>query len=140
MRTDVLIVIENRQAAETVSDRYPEHAVFWTQGMMGADSLAVLRQLGEQAARILAAPDADLGGVRIAEQILRIAPSAQLIDVGKFPHERRRPFKANSVSEIGLRAAVTGPAGSLATGCLERGYGVEQELAAVDAVAAALVN
>ena len=39
---EVLIVIENRQAAETVSDRFSDHAFFWTQGMMGPDSLTAL--------------------------------------------------------------------------------------------------
>jgi hypothetical protein len=135
---DVLIVIENRQAAETVSDRYPNQAVFWTQGMMGPESLGALGQLARHAATVLAVSDADLGGVRIAEQILRIAPAAQLVDVGAFPHERRRPFPRASVSEVGLKAALTGPAGLLAQACLTRGYGVEQELAAVEAVTANL--
>jgi hypothetical protein len=135
---EVLLVIENRQAAETVSDRYLVHAVFWTQGMMGPESLAALARLAAGPLRVLACPDADLGGVRIAEQILRVAPGAQLVDIGRQPHEPRRPFKPDSVSEIGLRAALDGPARSLAMACLARGYPVEQELAAVDAVREAL--
>ncbi len=137
---ETLIVIENRQAAETVSDRHPRHALFWTQGMMGPDSLGALAALAGQAGWVLAAPDADLGGVRIAEQILRVAPDAALVDVGAFPHEPRRPFPPGSASEVGLRTAVSGPAGRLACACLERGYGVEQELAAVDAITAALAG
>lgn len=137
---EMLIVIENRQAAETVSDRYPNQAVFWTQGMMGPESLGALGQLARHTATVLAAPDADLGGVRIAEQILRIAPAAQLVDVGAFPHEPRQPFPRASVSEVGLKAALTGPAGLLAHACLERGYGVEQELAAVEAVTGSLAH
>jgi hypothetical protein len=137
---EVLIVIENRQAAETVSDRYPDHAVFWTQGMMGPESLAVLEQLARQVTRTLAVPDADLGGVRIAEQILRVAPAAEVVDVGSVPHERRQPFVRDSVSEVGLKAALVGPAGVFARACLERGYGVEQELPALDAVSASLAR
>lgn len=135
---ETLIVIENRQAAETVSDRHPEQALLWTQGMMGPDSLAVLATLAGQATQVLAAPDADLGGVRIAQQFLRLAPGAQLIDIGAFPHQPRRLYAPGSVSEVGLRAAISGPAGALAEACLERGYGVERELAAVDAITAAL--
>jgi hypothetical protein len=134
----VLVVIENRQAAETVSDRYPMHAVFWTQGMMGPESRGALSQLAAGVQRVLACPDADLGGVRIAEQILRVAPHAEIVDIGQHPHAPRQPFKPDSVSEIGLKAALTGPACEFAAACLLRGYPVEQELAAVDAVDAAI--
>jgi hypothetical protein len=132
---EVLIVIENRQAAETVSDRFSDHALFWTQGMMGPDSLAALDQLTADRERVLVFPDADLGGVRIAQQVLRVASTAEVIDIGNYPHQPRKPFAADSVSEIGLKAAAAGPAGALAVSCLRRGYPVEQELAAADAVA-----
>jgi hypothetical protein len=67
----VLLVIKNRQAAETASDHYPQHAMLWTQGMMGLHSLDALQQLSSGNPRVTAIPDADLGSVRIAEQILR---------------------------------------------------------------------
>jgi hypothetical protein len=41
------------------------------------------------------------------------------------------------VSLLGLTAAAGGPAGELARACLARGYPVEQELAAIDALAQA---
>jgi hypothetical protein len=43
-------------------------------------------------------------------------------------------MEAASISEIGLRAASTGLAGGLTQACLARGYPVEQELAAIDAL------
>jgi hypothetical protein len=132
---DVLLVIENRQAAEAVSDRYPDAALVWTQGAMGEESLDALGQLAGQVGRVVALPDADLGGVRIAEQVLGAAPTAEVVDTGVFAHDRRTPWKPDSVSLLGLQAAVDGPAGALARACLARGYPVEQELAVVDAVA-----
>ena len=133
--SDVLLVIENRQAAESVSDHWPEIALLWTQGAMGQESLDALGQLTGAVARVVACPDADLGGVRIAEQVLAVAPAAELIDIGAFPHDPRSMWKPDSVSLLGLTAAVDGPAGGLARACLARGYPVEQELAVVDAVA-----
>lgn len=106
----VLLVIENRQAAETASDHFPEHAMLWTQGMMGLHSLDALRQLSSGNPRVTAIPDADLGGVRIAEQILRAVPGAQIVDIGAFPHVPREMFKSGSVHERGLKAAIGGPA------------------------------
>ena len=48
---DVLLVVENRQAAEVVSDGYPHVALVWTQGAMGEESLHALGQLAAQVAR-----------------------------------------------------------------------------------------
>ena len=137
---DVLLVIENRQAAEVISDRYPMTALVWTQGAMGADSLEALAQLVAQVARVVVLPDADLGGVRIAEQVLAVAPAAGDVDTGAYAHERRTPWKPDSVSILGLHAALGGPAADLARACLTRGYPVEQELAVVDAVARSLAD
>ena len=131
---DVLLVIENRQAAEAISDGYPDSALVWTQGAMGPESLTALEQLAAQVTRVIACPDADLGGVRIAEQILSVVPGAELVDTGAYHHDRRPAWKPDSVSLLGLLAASDGPAGALARACVARGYPVEQELAAVDAV------
>lgn len=136
----VLLVIENRQAAEAVGDRHPAAALLWTQGAMGTESLDALAQLAAQTQRVIACTDADLGGVRIAEQILAVAPAAEVIDVGAFSHDRRTAWKPDSVSLIGLTAALDGPARELARGCLLRGYPVEQERAVVDAFAHALAD
>jgi Protein of unknown function C-terminus (DUF2399) len=132
-RATTLAVIENRQAAEAASDRYPDIALFWTAGLMSAEAVLALGQLTRQAGDVVVGTDADLGGVRIAEQVLDTAPAAQ-IDIGAWPHEPRRKWKPASISEIGLRAASTGLAGGLAQACLARGYPVEQELAAIDAL------
>jgi hypothetical protein len=133
-RADTLLVIENRQAAETVADEFPHLGVFWTAGFLGSEGLDALGQLTAQVRQVIACPDADLGGVRIAEQILDVAPDAQLVDIGAYPHEARRRWKPDSISIIGLHAATGGPAGALAQACLQRGYPVEQELSAVDAL------
>lgn len=105
---------------------------------MGPDGVDAVAELAGQVERVIACPDADLGGVRIAEQVLAAFPTAMVIDIGRFPHAKRAAFKPGGVSEIGLRAALDGAAGSLARACLERGYPVEQELAAIDALAGAL--
>jgi hypothetical protein len=83
--------------------------------------------------------------VRIVEQVLGVAPEAELVDTGAFAHDRRPPWKPDSASLVGLRAtgyglraAVDGPAGALARAFLVRGYPVEQELAVVEAVQDAL--
>lgn len=139
-RARTLIVIENRQTAEAVSDRYPDAALFWTQGLMGREALRALDELAEGAGRVIACTDADLGGVRIAEQVLGIAPGALVLDVGAWPHKRRQPWKADSISQLGLEAALNGSAHELASACLSRGYPVEQELATVDALDHALTR
>jgi hypothetical protein len=131
----VLAVIENRQAAEAASDRFPGVGLFWTAGLMSAEALFALGQLASQTRRVIVCTDADLGGVRIVEQVLSVAPEAKIIDIGAWPHKSRPPWKTGSISEIGLRAATTGAAGLLAQVCLARGYPVEQELAAIDALA-----
>jgi hypothetical protein len=48
---------------------------------------------------VLLVPDADLGGVRIAEQILAIAPAARLIDIGELPRPASRPWPTDGACE-----------------------------------------
>ena len=129
-----LVVIENRQAAEAVSDHYPDIALFWTAGLMSTEALSALAQLAHATETVIVCTDADLGGVRIAEQALGAAADARIIDIGAWPHQPRPPWKPGSISETGLRAARGGLASELAQACLARGYPVEQELAAVDAL------
>ena len=83
---------------------------------------------------MLIVPMQTRGGVRIAEQLLSVAQGAELVDIGQQPHPAVSPWPENSESVRGLRAAIVGPAASLALACLERGYRVEQELATVRAV------
>jgi hypothetical protein len=135
-----LVAIENRQAAEAISDRYTGVALFWTQGLMSTEALRALAELARGASRLIVCTDADLGGVRIAEQLLTVAPQALVLDVGAWPHRPRPRWKAQSISRAGLEAALDGPAHSFASACLTRGYPVEQELSAVDALADALAK
>lgn len=133
-----LVIVENLQAAETVSDRLPHVALVYTAGLPGEPALRLIRQLAAQATRVLVVPDADLGGVRIAESVLTVAPGARVVDVGAQEHPPRDAWPVDGVSVRGLRAALSGSAASLAQGCLDRGYPVEQELAIAQAVRQAL--
>jgi hypothetical protein len=132
-----LVVVENLQAAETLADQIPALAIVYTAGVPGEPALALVAQLARDARRVLLVPDADLGGVRIAERILRAAPTAELIDIGTFPHPPGEPWTPDGTSIRGLNAALADAAAMLASACLVRGYPVEQELATIDAVQAA---
>lgn len=134
----VLAVVENLQAAEAASDRLPGLAIFYTAGLLGPPALRQLRNVAQGAGRVVAICDADLGGVRIAEQIVSVSPDAEVVDIGEYPHPPRDGFAADSVSATGLEAAIPGAAGALARAVLNRGYPVEQESATTDALLTAL--
>lgn len=129
-----LVVVENLQAAETLADQLQEVAVVYTAGLLSQAALRHLAELAGTADTVLLVPDADLGGVRIAEQVLKDVPAPQLVDIGALPHSPGRPWPEDGASIRGLRAARGGPAGALAQACLERCYPVEQELATLEAV------
>lgn len=134
-----LVVVENLQAAEALADLMPKGiALLYTAGPPSRPALRHIAALAAQAHNTIIVPDADLGGVRIGEAILKAAPSARLLDVGRLDHPPRSRWPDDGVSAQGLRAALTGPAGALAQACLDRGYPVEQELATVEAVRKAL--
>lgn len=133
-----LVIVENLQAAETVFGQLPRVALLYTAGLPGEPALRLIRQLAVQATRVLVVPDADLGGVRIAEAVLMVVPSAVVVDVGAQDHPPRAAWPVDGVSARGLRVALSGPAAALARGCLDRGYPVEQELAIGEAVRQAL--
>jgi hypothetical protein len=133
-----LVIVENLQAAETVSDQLRDVALLYTAGLPGKPALRLIRQLAVQATRVLVVPDADLGGVRIAEAVLTVVPDARVVDVGAQNHPPRTAWPIDGVSVRGLRVALSGPAALLARGCLDRGYPVEQELAIGEAVRQAL--
>lgn len=130
-----LVIVENLQAAETLADQRPDVAVVYTAGLPARPTLKLLRVLAEGVATVLLIPDADLGGVRIAELVLGAVPHARLLDVGELNHPTREPWPADGLSVRGLEAATEGPAGGLARACLRRGYPVEQELRTLEAVA-----
>lgn len=129
-----VVIVENLQAAETLTDRFDDLIVVYTAGLPSQHALDLVGQLTSGATRVLIVPDADFGGVRIAEQLLGVAPGAELVDIGQQAHPTGEAWPGDSESIRGLRAAIDGSAASLAKACLERGYRVEQELATVRAV------
>ena len=136
---DALLVVENLQAAESACDAFPHVAVAWTAGQPADAALSLIVRMACEVEQIVIVPDADLGGVRIAQRVLTALPvydSATIIDVGQQPHPTREPFGPASLA--GLRSALNGPAASLAGACLTRGYPVEQEAATRAAISAVL--
>lgn len=135
-----VVIVENLQAAETLTDRFGDMIVIYTAGLPSQHALDLIGQLTGGAKRVLIVPDADFGGVRIAEQLLAVAPYAEVVDIGEQPHPISKPWLEGSQSIRGLQASIGGPAGSLAKTCLARGYRVEQELATVRAVTSILAR
>jgi hypothetical protein len=130
-----LVIVENLQAAEVLADRMSNDiALLYTAGLPSRPALRHIASLAAQTPSAFVVPDADLGGVRIGEAVLKVVPSAQLLDVGELDHPPRTKWPDDGVSARGLRAALTGPAGALAQACLNRGYPVEQEIATVEAI------
>jgi hypothetical protein len=138
-RAEHLVIVENLQAAEALCDQRPDVPVLYTAGPPGTAATAAIARLAGQAPHALLVPDADLGGVRIAQRVLdALAPHQRLdlVDIGTQPHHRREPFGTTSIT--GLQAALAGSARSLAEACLRRGYPVEQEATTRAAVTAEL--
>lgn len=136
-----LVIIENLQAAEAVCDTSDDIGVVYSAGQPSNAALAVIAALAADVPRVLVIPDADLGGVRIAERIIAALPPgslAELLDVGDHAHEQRAPFAAASIAA--LEACTGGAAASLAKAVLARGYPVEQEAATRAALSAALAT
>jgi hypothetical protein len=132
-----VVVLENLQAAEVVCARCPGVPVVYTAGQFGDDAALLLERLGAADKRIVTVVDADLGGVRIARRVLEAVPTAEIIDVGAWPHPARTGFPPDGIAEKSLRALSTDPlVGSFAAAVLARGYPVEQELATLDIVRA----
>jgi hypothetical protein len=142
-----VVVLENLQAAEAVDELRRRQqlplAVLYCAGVPGGGTRALIAQVAQQVAaadgRVLLCPDADFGGVRIAEAIVAAFDQSALhvtriSDIGAWPHLPQRPWRDGSESLRGLTAAVDGAAGALAGVCLDRGYRVEQEQAIVTAV------
>lgn len=135
-----VILVENLQAAESICDRWPDVAVGYTAGQPSEAALRVFAQMTAQASDVAIVPDADLGGVRIAERLLSVAPEARVIDVGTQPHARTKPWTEDATARAGLERALSGPAVDLAAACLARGYPVEQEAVIVGAAGDWLAN
>ncbi|MFF2955666.1 hypothetical protein ACFVVU_30505 [Kitasatospora sp. NPDC057965] len=141
-----LVVIENLQAADAVYEmlRTSQEApgIVYHAGMPSYDIRRHVAELAVQADTVIIAPDADLGGVRIATAIWNsLTTSARertvICDVGLTPgHLPQAPWAPDSPVWRDLRAMLDGPAAALADGCLRRGYPVEQEGCITEAVVA----
>lgn len=140
-----LVIVENLQAAETLCDTFvsstatKDIGIVYCAGMPSTSVTERISALADQATKIIIAPDADLGGVRIATAIHQsLTPRAQarsvLCDAAATHHVRQRPWAPDSPVWEGLSAALSGPAAALAQGCLDRGYPVEQEAPIVESV------
>jgi hypothetical protein len=148
-----LVVVENKNAAVSLGRNRLDLAVLYTVGCLGADALRLVEQLAACCPTTLVVCDADLGGVRIAAQLLAVAPHAHVVDIGSWPHPTVPPWAPDGVSVRELRAYATatipsveapstpgsiwnGPTAleCLARAILGRGYPVEQELSTLQAI------
>lgn len=128
--TRTLLIIENRQAAETICDSHPATAVIWCHGQPPAPVLSLITQAARNAARTLICPDADLGGIRIAARIHDSLPPAAarvIVDAGTAAHDPGEPFSSTTRDRITAAARRRDAVGAFAAACLARGYAVEQE-------------
>jgi hypothetical protein len=129
-----LVVVENLQAAEALAIRYSDAAIIYSAGVPGPDALRHIAEIGADAPQSIIVPDADLGGVVIATALLTALPTADVVDIGSYPHRPRSPFADGGRALTELRERLAEPATTLADAVLERGYPVEQELSTVAAV------
>ncbi|MGC4857250.1 DUF2399 domain-containing protein [Micromonospora sp. DT4] len=138
---DVLLVVENRQAAEAVCDARADLPVVWCHGQPPDAVVSVIVQAAQQTSRVVICADADLGGVRITARIHDNLPSVttiHVVDVGTVPHDEGRPFNTHSRSRLQQLAQRPDPVGVFAQRCLHRGYALEQEATARAALQAVL--
>ncbi|MDX3616499.1 DUF2399 domain-containing protein [Streptomyces europaeiscabiei] len=140
-----LVIVENLQAAETLCDALngsvtsSDVGIAYCGGMPSAAVLDRIAGLAADSDKIVIAPDADLGGIRIATAIYQaLSPAGQtrsvICDVGAAAHSPQRPWAPGSPVWEALKTAQASPAGALAKNCLDRGYPVEQETAIVEGV------
>lgn len=128
-----VVIVENLQAAETLALTHPNVAVIHTNGQPGDPLLRLIAPLVHQSrAPVHVICDADLGGCRIAQRILTLAPNATVHDIGAYPHTAGRRFAQTSID--GLNGLLASPVAALAQACLARRYIVEQEAATRAAV------
>jgi hypothetical protein len=125
-----LLVIENRQAAETACDRWPDAALIWCHGQPANAAVQVIAQAASTVDQVVICADADLGGVRIAARVHdAIAPNIKrlVIDAGAVDHPRGAAFGDHARNHLARLAERNDAVGTFASSCLHRGYGVEQE-------------
>jgi hypothetical protein len=128
--TRILLVIENRQAAEAICDHHPEIAVIWCHGQPPDAVLRLTKQAASCVDQVLICPDADLGGIRIAARVHdHLVPGARctVLDIGTAEHTAGDVFSPGSREIIARMAQRHDGVGDLASACLRRGYAIEQE-------------
>lgn len=133
---DVLVVIENLQAAETIADRYPDLPVIYGAGYTGPKALALIESVAAEAERVLLIPDADADGVAIAARWLSVAPEATIVDIGEVEHTPTAPLPGWARRK--LEDQLDGSAADFARAILKRGYPLEEEMLVVRALARAI--
>lgn len=136
-----MIIIENRQAAETICDVRPALPVIWCHGQPPKAVLELIAQAAAQVNTVTVCTDADLGGVRIAARIAdHLSPNRQcaIIDIGTADHVVGKSFNAHSRTHLTTLATRADEVGQFAKACLTRGYAIEQEAAAKAALRGAL--
>src|SRR5271169_638622 len=146
-----LVIVENLQAAESLVSQSQINvpprplAIVYCAGQSSPPARRLIASLCSQVDATLLCPDADLGGVRIAQAILNDLPPAvgrtvEVSDPGEWPHRPQPPWPVDGATDIGLIRALRGPASTLARACLTRGYRVEQENSIRHAVSHWLAN
>lgn len=128
--TGVLLVIENRQAAEAICDTHPDTAVIWCHGQPPDPLLELINQAANGVNNVVICPDADLGGIRIAARIHDHLPPDRhrvIVDIGTAQHDQGDPFSTTTRNRIATIAERQDAVGDFASNCLTRGYAVEQE-------------
>lgn len=129
----ILLVVENRQAAETVCDTRPDLPVVWCHGQPPSAVVSMIDQAARQTSTVVICADADLGGVRITARIHDHLPpgtSIDIVDVGTVPHDVGRSFNTHSRTHLQQLAQRPDHIGAFAQRCLQRGYAIEQEATA----------
>jgi hypothetical protein len=131
-----LVIVENLQAAESLLSQSRVNvsprplAIVYCAGQPSPPARRLIASLCIQTDATLLCPDADLGGVRIAQAILDELPPAvactvEVSDPGEWPHSPQPPWPADGATVVGLTRALGGPVSALARACLARGYRVE---------------
>lgn len=137
----VLLVVENRQAAETACDTRPDLPVVWCHGQPPTAVVSMITQAAQQTSEVVICADADLGGVRITARIHDHLPpgtTIHVVDVGTVQHDEGRPFNSHSRTHLQQLAQRPDQVGAFAQRCLDRGYAIEQEATARAALQAVL--
>lgn len=131
--TGALLVVENRQAAETVCDTRPDLPIIWCHGQPPTAVVSMIAQAARQTTSVVICADADLGGVRITARIHDHIPPdtvTHVVDVGTVEHDEGRPFNSHSRTHLQQLAQRPDQIGAFAHRCLRRGYAIEQEATA----------